>query len=191
MRRSPALLAQVGRLALATVYPDAYAAILAHVGPDEPEALCALERAQFAADHNELTAALFRDWGLPEVCAVAAEHHERPDPLPVPIGDRALTLVRLLQMATRVAAICVAADHDRPVRVLDLLGAGAKAGINPPDLIVLCDRVAGEWQEWGQILQVQTCVFPPIAELAEHACAVRDAVTADQRCSTEMPRLGG
>lgn len=183
------LLAQVGRLALATVYPDAYSAILARVGPDDAEALSALERAQFAADHNELTAALLRDWGLPEMCALAAEHYERPDPLPLPPGDRALTLVRLLQMAARMAAVCLADGRDQPARMLDLLAAGARVGIDPPDLIALCDRVAAEWRDWGQILQVHTCAVPPFAELAERASAARDVASEDQ-FGTETPALG-
>jgi diguanylate cyclase (GGDEF)-like protein len=69
------LLAQVGRLALASVYPEAYGPVLARGG--DPADLVRLEREAFATDHNELTSAMLRDWGLPEVCVEAARLRAR------------------------------------------------------------------------------------------------------------------
>jgi len=61
------LLAQVGRLALASIYPTANKEILDHIGKGGPNELRALERASLDTDHNELTVAMLRDWGLPDV----------------------------------------------------------------------------------------------------------------------------
>jgi diguanylate cyclase (GGDEF)-like protein len=162
------LLAQVGRLALASIHPDDYSRVLDAVG--EPEAdLCRRERDHFATDHNELSAALLLDWGLPEVCVLAVRHHEHADQSGLARGERAQVLARLLAAAACMAAVCVATDEGRAARVLDLFAAREDVGIAPGELIELCDRVVAEWQDWGQILQVDTRAVPPFAELAQRA----------------------
>ncbi len=165
------LLAQVGRLALASIYPDAYGQVLAAAAPDDPADLCRRERERFATDHNELTGALLADWGLPEVCVSAAEHHERPDDPSVPEGERLRTLVRLLNVASQLAAVCLTADEGRCSRVLSLFAAAEEFGIPAPQLVGVCDGIVAEWQEWGRLLRVETVAVPPFAELARRARA--------------------
>jgi diguanylate cyclase (GGDEF)-like protein len=169
------LLAGVGRLALASIYPDEYGKVLAAAAPDDPADLCRRERDCFAADHNELTAALLTDWGLPEVWVNAAEYHERPEDPAVPEGGRLRTLVRLLSVASQMAGVCVCADEGRSSRVLGLFAAGEGVGISAPELIAVCDRVVAEWQDWGRILSVETRALPPFAELARRAQTVSQA----------------
>jgi signal transduction histidine kinase/HD-like signal output (HDOD) protein len=164
------LLAQVGRLALASLYPDAYGRILAGAAGGGPDGLCRLEAEQFATDHNELSAALLGDWGLPEACVEAVRHHERLDPSGPLSGGRARALARLLHLAARMAEVCVA-GRERPALALDLLAGAAAAGIPAAALIDLYDRLVGEWHEWGQLLRVGTRPVPPLAELAELARA--------------------
>ncbi len=169
------LLAQVGRLALASIYPDAYGEVLATAGGDDGAALARLERERFATDHNELTAAMLRDWGLPETYAAAAEHHEQPDRAGFPEGDPRPALARLLRLAARVAAACDADGDERAARVRDLFANGAALTFDGPELMALCDRVAAEWQEWGRLLQVETRAVPPFAELVEGATGEQPA----------------
>jgi diguanylate cyclase (GGDEF)-like protein len=176
------LLAQVGRLALASIYPDAYADVLGQAGDGSPAELCRLERRQFATDHNELTAALLRDWGLPELCAEAARHHEYPEGSGLPEGSRSYLLACLLNTATQMAAVCLAAGQGRSSAVLGLFTACEELGVPHAELIELCDRVAAEWQDWGAILQVDTRAVPPFAELAGRAreSAAHGDVDADR-----------
>ena len=164
------LLAQVGRLALASLYPDAYGRILAEAAGGGPDLLCRLEVEQFATDHNELSAALLDDWGLPAGCVEAARHHERLDPSGPVSGGRTQALARLLHLAGRMAEVCVA-GRERPALALDLLAGAAAAGIPAVELIDLYDRLVGEWHEWGKLLRVGTRPVPPLAELAELARA--------------------
>ncbi|HZT79846.1 MAG TPA: HDOD domain-containing protein, partial [Gemmataceae bacterium] len=168
------LLAQVGRLALASVYAEDYSEVLARADAHDPAALGRLERDRFATDHNELTAALLADWGLPAPCIFAAQHHEDPAASGRAEDDRTQALARLLDVAARMAAVCVADGEGRAARVPDLFAAGEQIGIPTTELIGLCDRVAGEWQEWGHILQVDTRAVPPFAALAERARGVKD-----------------
>jgi diguanylate cyclase (GGDEF)-like protein len=172
------LLAQVGRLALASVYPDAYTEVLER-GSRDPAALRTLERAQFATDHNELTQAMLSDWGLPELCVVAARHHECPEESGLVEAERALSLVRLLRLAAQMAAVCSAGEEGRAARAIDLFAAGEEIGLPGPILIDMSDRVVAEWQEWGGILQVATCPVPSFAELAQRARRAKEAGSDD------------
>jgi diguanylate cyclase (GGDEF)-like protein len=165
------LLAQVGRLALASIYPEAYGTILARVSGGSPAELCRLEREHFATDHNELTAALLKDWGLPDVCAEAARRHEHPEQSGFPEDSRSQVLARLLSAAAQVAALCVAPDGERAAAVLGLFACCEQIGLPAAELTGLCDRVVAEWRDWGRLLQVTTRPLPPFAELAGRARA--------------------
>lgn len=181
------LLAQVGRLALASIYPDAYGEILTEAGGDDAPTLVRLERERFATDHNELAAAMLHDWGLPETYAAAAQHHEQPDRAGFSDGDSRHALARLLRLASRMAAVCVADTAERAAHVRALLADGAAMAIPDPELMALCDRVVGEWQEWGRLLQVETRAVPPLAELAKGARTGDDRSDGVDEASPDGP----
>jgi len=165
------LLAQVGRLALASIYPDAYAEILTRIDANRRVELCSLEQEQFATDHTALTAALLKDWGLPDVCVEAVQCSEAPGRPDCPEGGPTQSLVRLLRLAADLADVCVTGGEGRDTGVLDIFAAGQEIGIPPHELTKLFDSVVSEWQEWGRMLQVDTRAVPPFAELAERARA--------------------
>ncbi|HUR28667.1 MAG TPA: HDOD domain-containing protein, partial [Planctomycetota bacterium] len=60
------LLAGIGRLALASIHPEAYATILEQVNDGDHLRLARIEREAFGLDHGELAAAMFEDWRLPD-----------------------------------------------------------------------------------------------------------------------------
>ena len=174
------LLAQVGRLAFVTIYPDSYGEILEAVSSEtsvqeRTVKLRAAERERFATDHVELTAAMLRDWGLPETFIVAIEHMDGSKLPTMPNAERVQTLIRLLRMASRMADVCLASDADRSYRMFDLLAVAQETKIETKVLLALCDRVVAEWRDWGKILQVETKALPPFAELAESAKAAEKA----------------
>ncbi len=70
------LLAQVGRLALATAYPDEYNTVLAAYQADASQSLIALERAQLETDHSELGIVMMADWGMPRIFTEPLAHYE-------------------------------------------------------------------------------------------------------------------
>ena len=161
------LLAQVGRLALATVYPDLYSQVLLQARHAGQERLCELERQHFATDHNEMTAALLDDWGLPEICLEAAQYHEQPDLYENPDDDRTFVLIRFLHLGNCFADICLASDADRPARVRDLLDCSKAFEIPPEEVSLLGDRIVTEWQEWGRLLAIKSRPVPAFADLLE------------------------
>jgi two-component system, cell cycle response regulator len=71
------LLADIGRLALASVYPAEYADLLRKVTSRGNEELCRLEAARLQIDHAEVAASLLDHWGLQRNYSRAALLYER------------------------------------------------------------------------------------------------------------------
>jgi diguanylate cyclase (GGDEF)-like protein len=91
------LLSRIGCLALATVYPDQYTAILGN--PSGDAQLLAQERAALATDHLEMSATLHANWGMPAVLSEAARHHEAPQTAALDPDSRIAKLALLLHLA--------------------------------------------------------------------------------------------
>jgi putative nucleotidyltransferase with HDIG domain len=66
----------IGRMGLATAYPEPYARLLEEV-QDTPERMLERERQLFSVDHCEAGEQLIREWSLPEEFVEAAAHHHR------------------------------------------------------------------------------------------------------------------
>lgn len=163
------LLCEIGRLALASVYHREYDDVLALSEASE-EKLLELERQTFATDHNELTVAMLRDWGLPETYVNAVHYYGQwHNPGMSADNSPAYALATLLHVAAHFSAVCVAEDDQRDPLMLTLLTCGEQIRIKPEDLILLADRVVNEWQEWGKLLDVTTRPLPSFADLAQRA----------------------
>ncbi len=159
------LLSPIGSLALATLYPEKYAEILKLAAGKPLDELIGLEHERFAIDHNELSAALLRDWGFPAIFTEMVSCHENPDRGNFQEGTRAYNLVHALHLASCLAGICMADESSRRLLLPRLYVLGARLGIDSEALMALNDRIVGEWQEWGRILDVPTQELPPFAEM--------------------------
>ena len=73
------LLARVGSLAMATMFPDQYSTLLAQLQGGNGSRLSDLERRTFVMTHAELTTAMLLDWGMPKVFAEARANGGRDD----------------------------------------------------------------------------------------------------------------
>lgn len=160
------LLSDIGSLAMATLFPDKYAGVLEAAAGKTAEELISLEQAEFACDHNEMTVALLKEWGFPEIFLGIVFHHENPDKGDFQEGDRTYTLVHALRLSAFLAKICLADENSRRLLLPRLYVLGARLGIDSEDLMTLSDRVVTEWQEWGRMLNVPTRELPPFAEMA-------------------------
>jgi diguanylate cyclase (GGDEF)-like protein len=161
------LLARIGSLALATLYPEQYDG---QAGADQrPAALRAQERERYGADHAELCSAMLEDWMLPRLFVNAVYHHEEPAAAQFPEGSREATLTHLLHLASRIGAYCASDDPGRRSMLGDLVFVGAKIGIESDTVGELCDQVVVEWRDWGRLLEVRTQDVPTFAELSKLA----------------------
>lgn len=183
------LLCDVGRLGLATLYPDRYGGVIQASAGDRQRLLKEEERA-FGLDHRRLGACLLTEWGLPAVLVAATFHSQAPNQSGLPEGSRPHTLALSLQLAQAVADICVAADEARWSLVPTVLATAAQLGIEPAELEATVDRVVASWREWGLTLQIQTRDLPSLAQMisdspaflaepmTEQAAAARPALRA-------------
>ena len=163
---SVGLLARVGELALATLFPEAYDKLLCAAKGEGQAGLLGREQELFAMRHIDLSAAMLADWGVPKVFCEPVFHHESPDETPFAEGSRAYLLQQSLALAREIAGACLAEAEERAARMPRLAQLGKRLSIETEDLQSLCDGVAREWVEWAAILDVAAQALPPFGELA-------------------------
>lgn len=161
------LLARIGQLALATLFPDEYARLIEKAGGDLGAALFEDERQSFALNHSELTVAMLLDWGMPKILSEPVLFHELPESAPYAAGERAFLLVHCMALAEQVADVCVADESAWRAMMPPLLLLGSRLSIDAEGLMELCDQVVREWQAWGAMLDVSTQAMPPFAEMTQ------------------------
>lgn len=181
------LLGDIGSLALATLYPEGYCAVLLD-GPQDLASLREREREHLHTDHLELTIALLEEWMLPRVFVNAVAHHEAPEQAQFPEGSREATLCHLLHLSKKIGVFCGAEDAERKLMLADMIFDGARVGLDSEALALLTDQVAREWAEWGRLLEVKTSEVPAFNDLLqaskEAAAAPPPAITADAAVQT-------
>jgi two-component system, cell cycle response regulator len=99
------LLADVGRLALASVYPGEYSNLLVDSHSFGNEELCRRERARFRINHSEVSACLLEHWGIPKTSTQAILLYESKEEEEKTIEARVLDLASVLRCAS-LAAEC-------------------------------------------------------------------------------------
>ena len=163
---SVGLLCNIGRLALATMFPDDYSRALQQHRLDPESDLVEIERQTFVMTHNELAAALMHDWGLPRIFTEPVYHHEHPELSGIVEGSREHALVWSLALANLIGDICLAPEGERRALNSRLLLQGSRLSLDADTLHPLCDRVAAEWARWAGMLEVAATVVPPFEELS-------------------------
>lgn len=158
------LLARVGELALASIYPDEYADLLLAARERRLD-VALLEQERFCMDRHELTATMLDEWGLPEVLIQAAFYHENPDAAGFADGSRVQTLTHSLSFASSLAHLCMVDEASRWSLLPALLARAARLGVGGDALNELVDRMVKRWREWGAKLLVRTQDIPPFAEI--------------------------
>lgn len=154
------LLADIGRLALATSEPERYARVLAEVGTHTGELLLQSESHHLGRTHHEATAELLLVWNLPQDFAVAAFHQD--EEAPIALAPQAANLQRILHYAVHMSDVFTW-PHQSPTRfVLAHVGRHAAAVIG--DVRGIADTFNGaivEWHDLGEMLDVPTSEVTP------------------------------
>lgn len=169
------LLAHIGRLAMASVYPDDYAEILARWNRGTPEELAALEKGVTGLTHTDAAAAILEDWRLPAHVVTAARCQEDGSwitgaPVP-PAPDHGRQLGRVLHAAGLAADICVETGPRRHLMVLGFVKAGLSLGFDELTWISMYDEILAEWERMGDVLDIVTSHVPSLETLVAKARA--------------------
>lgn len=155
------LLAQIGRLALATLYPDDYATLL-QIQADA-DTLLARERERLGVDHQEFSAAILADCGIPKALVEPACRHETPRATGYTEGTRPWQLTQLFALAGRMADLAVNTQPGPDLAELDRLGT--HLGLDRETLGPLFDRAVQHWRNWGEMLKVPASPLPSFSHL--------------------------
>ena len=158
------LMARIGCLALATVHPVEYAELLEKT--DSEDQLTLLERQHLEADHNDFTAAILCDCGIPKALVEPVYYHETPEASGFAEGSRPYQLAHLFYHAKRVADMGLAPQTQRNGIISELMLLGGKLGLDAADLGSLVDGIVARWREWGELLKVPSSDLPPFATMA-------------------------
>lgn len=184
------LLARVGELALATLYPVEYDKLLRRRRAEPQTAVKTLEREAFAIAHGELGSAMLADWGLPKVFCGAVEFAENPDGAGHEPGSRSDVLTRSLQLAAAMAALFVAPDAERALHLPRVLDLGARLDLPPALVGEIGDGVSRDWQAWGPLLEVDTPDVPTFealsAQAAELSARAAETVAVTEAAETTL-----
>ncbi len=166
------LLADIGTLALATLHPKAYSQLLDELGetPD-PALLRSREEASFLLAHDDLSAAMLSDWGLPRQLIEALYYRNQPGRSKFAAGSRGERLLSAAVLAGQLADVCLLDEVKRSDCLGDLADASCALAIPPDDLERIVDKVSAQWQDWGAMLQLLVKTPPLYAEMLSTAVA--------------------
>jgi diguanylate cyclase (GGDEF)-like protein len=159
------LLADVGRLALATVWPGEYGECLRQA---EGEALLQLERERFAVDHIALSAMLLGDWGFPTVFLDAliqsqALNHVEDE------RTRAARCAKQLAFARKIASYCLANEDYRVLLSPEICSMAVAHGLDANAQVEFLLQVEAQWREWGKLIGIATDLRQAAPEPAAQA----------------------
>ncbi len=171
------LLSKVGRLALATVFPDRYEAVLRVVHQGDPSELAELETSMFQVNHNELTCMMMADWHIPEVFSQAVLNQDDPETLKKTPENRSQSMSQILHFSGVVSAILTQDSVHRDA-LSELTIKANRLGIPPDVYHEVFDAISGEWREAAEVYQVKTRRVPPLAEIYAQAQRTRETVGA-------------
>ncbi|MCL1824823.1 MAG: diguanylate cyclase [Betaproteobacteria bacterium] len=164
---SVGLLARVGELALATVYPDRYGQLLAEAATGRSGAeLLELERKALAMTHSDLSTAMLMDWGIPSVFADPVRYFECPLEAPFAADGREMTVMQCLILARCVADICLGKPDEQRLLIGKAVRLAAHLGCSREVFIGDCNEVARQWFEWGKLLQLSAVECPSFDALS-------------------------
>lgn len=167
------LLAHIGRLAMASVYPTEYASILERWNHGSLADLSRLEKSTVGLTHIDAAGAILEDWRLPPHVVTAARYQEDgawvTGTAAEPAPDRGRQLARVLHAASLSADICVETGPRRHLMVLDFLKAGLSLGFAEDPWIAAYDDILTEWARMGGVLDIVTSHVPSLVSLVQRA----------------------
>lgn len=149
-----ALLANVGELALVSLFSESYVELRGTVPPSEGNALLQMERQQYGIDHDELSSLLVEEWGLPMVFVEAIFHQAQPEELSsFPDAGRSLFLARLLRFGLGMAEFCLRDNPRRSASAAQMAEEMIKLGLDTVRVREQVSRLLLAWPQWQGLLQ--------------------------------------
>ncbi|MRD73113.1 diguanylate cyclase [Rhodocyclus tenuis] len=175
------LLADIGRLAFATVHATEYSRLLESLdlpptaGDDAERMILAREAERFALNHDELTVAMLADWGFPQTLIEPIRFRHRPESASFAADSRSEHLLAALRLADGIAGLCLAAPSDRAPAMARLTGRSIALRIDLDMLEGIVDAIVRDWHDWAPMLSLDS---PPVLPSFGAMLAEKDVVSA-------------
>lgn len=178
------LLAQVGRLAMATIFAQSYSQVLAQ--STTANNLSELERNAFGLDHNQVTALMLSDWGMPELFQKIALHLEHPEASEFSEGERNWRLLQLFHFSNRLAEVCTSSPSQRYRKIPRMMLLATRVGIETTVLIEIGDRVIQGLREWCDLLNIAAPSLPTFVEMLNSASITPELMDTDNLPESQL-----
>lgn len=149
------LLSQVGRLAMATVYPREYGQVLNFVRANTLAKVTDVERRIFELDHNQLTAEMLADWHLPEYFGKAVCAQDAPFRAGLAADSIELQLGGWLSLGGLMAPMFARWEVKR-TQITSLLTAAHRMRISPNHFGNTFAAVGEIWRDAGELFTLKT-----------------------------------
>ena len=159
------LLGSIGRLALATAYPDEYGKLMARAQAMPLDELHRQEQDLLGCDEAELSGAILADMHFPKVFQTLAHDYQLPEHSKLVEGSREWRLMHLLHVASQLADACLAKPEQRGKLVARLRLAAARVAVEGDQLIEIGDACTHDWLDWLELLNMKMVHIPPFAEM--------------------------
>lgn len=177
------LLSQVGKLALATVYPAEYGTLLSQHAADPGTDLRALEQDRLATDHLAVTLGMLTDWGLPRILNHAVAAHIDPEKSNLEVGSRLFVLAHALHFAAELSDVTLGDDINGAERAQGVLRKAMRLGLDAESIDRFSVALAHQWADWAPLLEL-----PPM-EIVSLTDKARPARAGEPPCmgATDFP----
>lgn len=184
------LLIRVGELALATVYPEEYAALL-QSADERGAGLLQAEKGAFAISHGELGAEMVEHWGVPSIFALIVRFMDCSDQAGFEPGSRRSRLLESALLARGFEQFCMADDAQRHHQLEQLQLKGEAHGIQRDEMLADATRMFALWCEWLDLLELQPGVSRtfPVMSPPEAASLVEARPALSQPSARKRERL--
>ena len=159
------LMARIGCLALATIYPTQYSELIEKEVPNT--SLIELEKQSLQTDHNEMTAAMLINFGVPNILVEPVYYHEMPAESSFSEGSRPYQILHLFNMAKQIADFGIASESERNKHISGLILLGGKISLDAESFGLLIDLILQEWQSWGKLLKISSTQLPPFHKMID------------------------
>jgi len=158
------LICQIGRLALATAFPEQYAQVLTHVDSADFSVLADAEKHVFEIDHNQLAAEMMADWYLPVYFCDAVRFQEIPNMEDARTESQTHQLVKVLYLAGLMSPVLLESKIEKEA-LPHLMAAVGQIPLPPDSFAQAFDDIGEGWQKVGDIFAVRTRAVEPWAKI--------------------------
>jgi len=170
---------------LATICPQNYSQVLEKSVATQN--LGDLESVAFGISHNQLTALMLADWGMPELFQQIATHLERPEKSTFAEGERDWFLLQLFHFADCMADVCTATPYERYRLIPKLLRLATRVGIETNILTEVGDHVVQGLRDWGTLLNITMPSLPSFSEILNSSALNPEHVGVNNLPNTQLP----